>query len=265
MASVWDYSATPASNNAASPNGMPEGMAPSGVNDSWRQGIALMFEGLAKSTTAGGTADALTVTFANVPTAINTFADGIEIKVRAASANATTTPTIAVNGGTARTITKRGGSALIAGDIFGNLAEMTLRYNLANTRWELLNPAGNTVDPTTWTPVDSSGASLSLTVNDAYYMRHGKLVTLIFSITFPVTANGSTAKIGGLPANPKALAGTDQIFTITSNNSLIVARLDNSGSAATMTFAGTTTTATTVANSFFSAVTITGSFTYVAA
>lgn len=31
-----NYSETDASNNAAAPNGMPEGMAPSGVNDSWR-------------------------------------------------------------------------------------------------------------------------------------------------------------------------------------------------------------------------------------
>lgn len=33
------YSETDASNSAAAPNGMPEGMAPSGVNDSWRAGM----------------------------------------------------------------------------------------------------------------------------------------------------------------------------------------------------------------------------------
>src|SRR5713226_7166391 len=58
MASVWDYSATAASNNGASPNGMAEGCAPSIINDVWRQSTANMFEGLAKSTVAGGTADA---------------------------------------------------------------------------------------------------------------------------------------------------------------------------------------------------------------
>src|SRR5712691_6723631 len=134
MASVWDYSATAASNNGASPNGMAEGCAPSIINDVWRQSTANMFEGLAKSTVAGGTADALTLTFANVPTAINTFADGIEIKFRAAAANATTTPTLAINGGTARTIVKNGGAALAVGDIAANLAEYIVRYNLANTR-----------------------------------------------------------------------------------------------------------------------------------
>src|SRR5947207_6948265 len=142
--SIWDFSATPASNNQATPQGWPEGQLPSTVNDCARQLIAMVFEGLAKSTVAGGTADALTVTFTNIPTAPSTLIDGMEIKVRAAAANATTTPTLAVNGGTARTITKYGGVALAPGDIRGNLAEIALRYNLANTRWELLNPPPGT-------------------------------------------------------------------------------------------------------------------------
>lgn len=37
---IEDYSTTAASNNSASPNGFPEGMAPSGVNDSARQVMA---------------------------------------------------------------------------------------------------------------------------------------------------------------------------------------------------------------------------------
>jgi hypothetical protein len=41
----------------------------------------------------------------------------------------------------ARTVTKVGGAALSPGDIAGNLHELLLRYNLANTRWELLTPA----------------------------------------------------------------------------------------------------------------------------
>ncbi len=40
MAELQDYSTTANSNNASSPNGMPEDMAPSGVNDSWREGMA---------------------------------------------------------------------------------------------------------------------------------------------------------------------------------------------------------------------------------
>src|SRR5258708_9409128 len=86
----------------------------------------------------GGTADAITAAYAPAVTAL---VDGTMLAFRATAANATTTPTFAPNGLTARTIVKRGGAALVPGDISGNLAESILRYNLANTRWELLNPA----------------------------------------------------------------------------------------------------------------------------
>jgi hypothetical protein len=59
----------------------------------------------------------------------------------AAGANVTTTPTFAPDGLAAKTITKKGGVALAAGDIPGEHAVCILEYNLAHTRWELLNPA----------------------------------------------------------------------------------------------------------------------------
>lgn len=51
----------------------------------------------------------------------------------------------------------------------------------------------------TWTPTDASGAGLTLTVNSAVYVRIGALVFVQAYITYPSTANGSQAKIGGLP------------------------------------------------------------------
>jgi hypothetical protein len=84
-----------------------------------------------------GTADAITATYGPV---ITTLVDGQECCVRATLANATTTPTFAPNGLTARTIVKHGGAALVAGDIAGDGHELVLRYDLTNTRWELLNP-----------------------------------------------------------------------------------------------------------------------------
>lgn len=94
-------------------------------------------DGLINWVAAGGTADAITASYAISYTAL---VDGMVCYVRAASANATTTPTFAPSGLTAHTITKSGGSALVAGDIIGAGHELVLRYNLANTRWELLNP-----------------------------------------------------------------------------------------------------------------------------
>lgn len=54
-------------------------------------------------------------------------------------------------------------------------------------------------DEGTWTPTDASGAGLSLTVTNATFTRVGKMVFANFNITYPATANASTARLGGLP------------------------------------------------------------------
>lgn len=136
MTSAWDYSATAASNSSAAPDGAPENMAPSGVNDTMRKMMANVKETVT-GITAGGTADALTVTLTNAPTSLK---DGMEIRVRAAAANATTTPTLDVNSLGAKTIKKNGNQAVSAGDIPRAGYECIFRYNSSNTVWELLNP-----------------------------------------------------------------------------------------------------------------------------
>lgn len=87
---------------------------------------------------AGGSNDVITATYAP---AIPALTDGLLLGFRAGGPNNTATPTFSPNGLTARTITKYGGGALALGDICNINAEVLLRYNLANTRWELLNPA----------------------------------------------------------------------------------------------------------------------------
>ena len=86
---------------------------------------------------AGGTSDAITATY----TPAITLADTTLCAFVASGANTTTTPTFAPNSLTAHIITKQGGVALEVGDIPDALAVCILEYNLANTRWELLNPA----------------------------------------------------------------------------------------------------------------------------
>lgn len=88
--------------------------------------------------TAAGTADALTAAFTP---AITALVDGAQLKVRAAAANTSTTPTLKVDALTARTITKNGNQPLVAGDIKGAGHELLLRYVAAGPRFELLNPA----------------------------------------------------------------------------------------------------------------------------
>lgn len=86
-----------------------------------------------------GTGDAITASFTPAVTALT---DGMTLKIRAPAQNYTTTPTVTPNSGTvtAYPMTKVGGMPLAVGDIYGNLHELEIRYNAANTRWELLNP-----------------------------------------------------------------------------------------------------------------------------
>lgn len=86
---------------------------------------------------AGGTADAITATYSP---AITSLVDGQICFVRASTNNLTTTPTFSPSGLTARTIVKYGNQALEIGSIRANGHELILRYNLAATTWELLNP-----------------------------------------------------------------------------------------------------------------------------
>lgn len=93
---------------------------------------------------AAGSANVITGAFTPP---IATLTDGLLVGMRALAANTTTTPTFQADATTAHTITKKGGSALVAGDIPAALAECFLRYNLANTRWELMNPASAPTAP----------------------------------------------------------------------------------------------------------------------
>lgn len=86
---------------------------------------------------AGGTVNAITATYSPALT----LTDGKRCYVVASGANTSTIPTFEPDGLTAHTITKKGGVALLAGDISAALHVIILEYNLANTRWELLNPA----------------------------------------------------------------------------------------------------------------------------
>jgi len=50
-----------------------------------------------------------------------------------------------------------------------------------------------------WTPIDASGAGLVFTTSIGRYTRVGRMVVASCQVTYPVTASGLTALIGGLP------------------------------------------------------------------
>ena len=50
-----------------------------------------------------------------------------------------------------------------------------------------------------WTPIDSSGAGLTFAASSGSYTKVGRMVMATGFVNFPVTADGSNNKIGGLP------------------------------------------------------------------
>lgn len=186
----------------------------------------------------GGTADAITATYAPALTAL---VDGQLCFVRATAANATTTPTFAPNGLTARTITLNGGQALVAGNIFGVGHELILRYLLASTRWELLNPnvisiTGNAATATTAT--NQSGGTVAATTGSfsgavtgaaaitssspsagiGYATGAGGTVAQLTAKTTEVTLNKINGKV---TMNAAALAANTTVFFTFTNSTLM--------------------------------------------
>lgn len=147
---------------------------------------------------AGGTANAITASYSP---AVTTLIDGMALRFRATAANTVSNPTFAPNGLPARTIVKNGGQVLAVNDIPGNLAECTLVYNLANTRWELTDPAGESV--TSFTPAITFGGGntgITYTAQVGRCSQKGRSVTV--QIYIKLSSKGSstgTALVTGLP------------------------------------------------------------------
>jgi hypothetical protein len=103
-----------------------------GLADSTQPSSALQIIQWAAAT---GTVNAIEAAYVDE---IISLEDGLALCFRASGANTSTTPTFAPDDMTAYPITKLGGKVLKAGDIPGANAEIIVRFNLANLRWEML-------------------------------------------------------------------------------------------------------------------------------
>ena len=132
----------------------------------------------ALSATAGGTADAITATYSPAPAAL---VAGLTLYVRAASANATTTPQFSPNGLTGKVIVKNNNQALAVGDIAGAGHWLHLVYDTTNGVWELMNPA-------TFIGAVQTGG----TANGVAYLNASKVLTTGTALTFDGTNFATT-------------------------------------------------------------------------
>jgi hypothetical protein len=121
MSNISQYSQTAASNNAAPPNGWPEGQAPSTVNDCAREmmaGLAKWYASLKGSLVTTGTGNAYALSTGSSHAAL---ADIGTVVFRANHSN-TGAATLAVDGLTSKAIRSRGAAlasgALVADDLY---------------------------------------------------------------------------------------------------------------------------------------------------
>lgn len=157
---------------------------------------------------AGGTADAITGSYTPGITALT---NGMTLYVRAASANATTTPTFTPNSGTiaAKTIVKGSGSALNLGDIAGGGHWIELQYDLTLDKWVLLNPATGVSSfgiSQTWQTVTGSRA-----VSTTYTNTTGRPIQVGIRVASTV-GQIWTLTIGGVAVQSYSANGIDGTF-----------------------------------------------------
>ena len=97
-----------------------------------------------------------------------------------------------------------------------------------------------TVAPTSWTPTDQSGASLTFTAVSAQYCQYGNIVIVYGTLTYPTTADGSSAKISlpvAVPNQPYA-----SVFGTADGQGHFIKTVINSSTASIQSAGGALTT-----------------------
>lgn len=134
-----DWSETDASNSVSPPAGFPEGMQPSGVNNSSRAvmgAVKRMADRLQPIKTTAGTTTAYTLTY---DVAAAQYYDG-EIHSFVVDQTCGAAATLDINGLGARQIRLFGGTLLAGAMVADQIVQV--RYNLADTAFDIVGPQG---------------------------------------------------------------------------------------------------------------------------
>lgn len=212
-------------------------------------------EKYAVDTSASSTAYVVTLS-----PAFTSYTDGMVVYAKIVTANTTATPTLAVNGLTARTIVKLAGTALAIGDISANML-CTFVYDLTNTRWVLQNPVAN------------QGASLTAYLNTQFTSPSNTSENTIATLTghlmgandqLVVRGVMSIGSAGGVTNTYRIKFGSTTIASWTTNSAVnynytLTVSNRNSTSAQVYTLTAIGDTLTAVVNSVGTATFATGS------
>ncbi len=138
MSDIHTWSTTAANNNSTAPNGWPEGMAASSLNNCGREmmaAIAKWYKDTNGTLVSGGSSNAYTLTPNRTITA---YEGGLSFTFEANHTSTSTTPTLNVSSLGAKTITDQEGTALTIGDIVsGGIYEVT--YDSGEGKFKLIS------------------------------------------------------------------------------------------------------------------------------
>ncbi len=212
MSEIQSWSATAASNNSASPDGWPESMAPSGINNSARENMAALarwYKDSNGSLTSGGSSNAYTLTPNRT---ISAYASGVEFLFAANHAN-TSTATLNVSSLGAKDLRDRDGAALASGDIESG-AILHAVYDNSNGYFRVTNlitglGAGTTnLDSLTDVAISTATSGDLLRYNGTSWVN----ATLAASLS---AASETVSGIVELATAAEVLAGTDTARAMT--------------------------------------------------
>lgn len=217
------YSEVDGSNNQAAPNGMPEGMPPSGVDDAWRAGMGAIKRSYDRDhagtwCTVGGTGNAITLTYAIAPAS---YVQGEKYAFKAIAANSGAT-TVNVNGLGAKSVFKRAlaGTTACTGNEIQNGDLVELEYD--GTQFQIMGQAANAGS--------FAGGTLTLATN---------MSGAAFNEANATIASAATVNIGAAAANYLFVSGTTTITAFDTVQAGTERTLEFQG-ALTLTHNGTT-------------------------
>lgn len=231
-----DWSETAASNNAAAPNGWPEGMAFSAVNDSARETHAAVkreYNRAHATQASGGTGAAYTLTYTSAPAA---YTQGAQFAFRAAADNSASA-TLNVSGLGAKTLkkpTSAGLADLAAGDI-KNGQIVVVQYDSSADAMVMISPIANPSVPASISATAVYASNIGASTVSASHMY---AVTL--NVTGNLSATGATAYVSTLGA---ATASASHMYAVTLG---VTSALSGTGAAAFISTIGATTVSATV-------------------
>jgi hypothetical protein len=183
------------SNSTAAPDGFPEGMSPSGVNNGARaiMGALKRQRNHQSPKTTAGSPTTYTLSYTVAPGALYDGATHL-VQFNATNGAAATLNINALGAKPLYTYQSAGWAAAPAGVLTTDMIAPVAYDSVSGVYLVLKIEAAGT-----WTPTDASGAGLTFTNVSAKYQVIGNMVYAYFRLTYPSTASGAGASIGGLP------------------------------------------------------------------